>query len=84
MLASAGVQIIVETHSDHLLNGVRLAVREGVLLPEDLRLHFFRGPDGSDHRVTTPTIGTGGEIYEWPDGFFDQGEKDLSRLAGWG
>ncbi|MBD0417152.1 AAA family ATPase [Oryzicola mucosus] len=82
-LASAGVQIVIETHSDHLLNGVRLAVRDGALLPEDLRIHFFQGPNGKEHGVTTPGIGTGGEIYEWPEGFFDQGEKDLSRLAGW-
>src|SRR5262249_33333894 len=27
-MATAGVQLIVETHSDHLLNGVRLAVKE--------------------------------------------------------
>jgi CRISPR-associated Cas5-like protein len=83
MLASAGVQIVVETHSDHLLNGVRLAVREGMLVPEDLRIHFFKGPDGNGHGVTTPRVGAGGEIYEWPEGFFDQAEKDLSRLAGW-
>lgn len=81
--AAAGVQIIVETHSDHLLNGVRLAVRDGILPPEDLRIHFFRGVCGADHGVTRPRIGAGGEIYEWPEGFFDQGEKDLSRLAGW-
>lgn len=81
--AHAGVQIIVESHSDHLLNGVRLAVREGDLLPEELRIHFFKGPNGRDHGVTSPSIGVGGEIYEWPEGFFDQGEKDLSRLAGW-
>jgi predicted ATPase len=24
-----------------------------------------------------------GRIDEWPEGFFDQTEKDLSRLAGW-
>lgn len=82
-LASAGVQIVVETHSDHLLNGIRLAVRDGRLNPEDLRIHFFKGPNGKEHGVTTPGVGPGGEIYEWPEGFFDQGEKDLSRLAGW-
>lgn len=82
-LANAGVQIIVETHSDHLLNGVRLALRDGSLAPEDLRIHFFKGANGKDHGVITPGIGTGGEIYEWPEGFFDQSEKDLSRLAGW-
>lgn len=81
--AHAGVQIIVETHSDHLLNGVRLAVREGKLSPEELRMHFFQGTDGRNHGVVTPNIGSGGEIYEWPNGFFDQGEKDLSQLAGW-
>jgi predicted ATPase len=81
--AAAGVQIIVETHSDHLLNGVRLAVQEGILPPDDLRIHFFAGVDGREHGVTRPRIGANGEIYEWPEGFFDQGEKDLSRLAGW-
>lgn len=81
--ASAGMQIIVETHSDHLLNGVRLAVRDGSLLANSLRIHFFKGPNGKEHGVSTPGVGAGGEIYEWPDGFFDQGEKDLSRLAGW-
>jgi CRISPR-associated Cas5-like protein len=81
--ASAGVQIVVETHSDHLLNGVRLAVRDGVLLPEELRIHFFSGPNGKEHRVTSPGIGAEGQIYEWPEGFFDQGEKDLAQLAGW-
>ena len=81
--SAAGVQIIVETHSDHLLNGVRLAVRDRIVAPEDLRIHFFGGPDGNEHGVTRPRIGAGGEIYEWPEGFFDQGEKDLSRLAGW-
>ena len=81
--AKAGVQIVVETHSDHLLNGVRLAVRDGALPAEDVRIHFFKGPNENDHGVSTPTIGAGGEIYEWPEGFFDQSEKDLSRLAGW-
>ena len=81
--ASAGVQIIVETHSDHLLNGVRLAVQQKKLLPEELAIHFFKGPDGRDHGVVSPSINSVGDIYEWPDGFFDQAEKDLSQLIGW-
>lgn len=81
--AAAGVQVIVETHSDHLLNGARLAVRESVLSSEALRIHFFNGATEEGHGVSQPAVGAGGEIYEWPNGFFDQGEKDLSRLAGW-
>ena len=81
--AASGIQIIVETHSDHLLNGVRLAVRESKLPAESLQIHFFQGATEAGHGVSQPVVGSGGEIYEWPTGFFDQGEKDLSRLAGW-
>ncbi len=81
--ANAGVQIIVETHSDHLLSGIRLAVREAVLSPHKVHIHFFSGVTDEGHGVISPTIGKDGEIYEWPLGFFDQGEKDLAQLAGW-
>ena len=43
---------------------------------------FFKGPDGRDHGVVSPSINSTGDIYEWPDGFFDQAEKDLSQLIG--
>jgi hypothetical protein len=29
--ASCGIQVVVESHSDHILNGVRIAVRQGIL-----------------------------------------------------
>ena len=41
LAASNGVQVIVESHSDHVLNGIRLAVKNGLLLPDLVRLHFF-------------------------------------------
>ena len=81
--AAAGVQLLVETHSDHVLNGARLAVRDGIIVPEDLSLLFFSGTISDDHGVTSPRIDGSGRIDEWPDGFFDQGDKDVSRLAGW-
>ena len=39
--AAAGVQLFVETHSDHVINGVRVAVKEGVVAPEDVHIAFF-------------------------------------------
>ena len=81
--ANADIQIIVETHSEHLLNGVRHAVHQKKLLPEKVSIHFFKGPDGRDHGVLSPSINSTGDIYEWPDGFFDQAEKDLFQLIGW-
>lgn len=82
-VAASGVQLFVETHSDHVLNGMRLAVKEGVLLPRDLSLLFFAGSTEGNHGVTSLQIDANGQINEWPEGFFDQGEKDLSQLAGW-
>ncbi len=81
--ATAGVQIIVETHSDHLLNGARLAVKERILQHTGLQIYFFTGAGKQGHGVISPTIDRDGGINEWPAGFFDQSEKDLSRLADW-
>ena len=79
--AASGLQIIVESHSDHLLNGVRLAVKDKVLPAGRLAIHFFTGVSKEGHGVVTPTIDAGGRINEWPSGFFDQSEIDLSRLS---
>jgi predicted ATPase len=83
-IAAAGVQVIVETHSDHLLNGARLAVREGLLPAKDIALQFFRGriPGSPDTGVISPRVDRNGALDVWPEGFFDQAEHDLSTLSG--
>ena len=81
-LAGAGLQIFVETHSDHLLSGVRLAVRDGLLPPDDVALHFV-GQGGVAGQVTTLAIDASGAVSDWPEGFFDQAETDLAILSGW-
>lgn len=83
IFASAGVQVIVETHSDHLLNGVRLAVQEGLLNPQSVAIHFFTGATPAGHGVVSPVIDREGRLSDWPEGFFDQSENDLARLSGW-
>ncbi|MEI8033748.1 MAG: DUF3696 domain-containing protein [Chlorobiaceae bacterium] len=74
--AAAGIQVVIETHSDHVLNGIRRAVRHGVLQPEHVSILFFAG----EGRVETPEIYRDGGIDPWPHGFFDQMEKDLREL----
>lgn len=79
--ASAGAQVIVETHSDHVLNGVRLAVKNGGISAANVLLHFFRRVDGHGMpEILTPTLGPDGMLSEWPDGFFDEWERALDRL----
>jgi predicted ATPase len=81
--ANANVQLIVETHSDHLLNGVRLAVKEGLIRHDQVAIHFFGGVTTEAHGVTSPRVDAEGNISDWPLGFFDQSERDLARLSGW-
>ena len=87
-VASAGVQIILESHSDHVLNGIRRAVKSDVLSPDDVALHFFRPrQDSKQHgisQVQNPMLDTNGNIDIWPDGFFDQFDKDSFYFADWG
>ena len=86
-VASAGVQVMIETHSDHVLNSIRRAVRMGVLSNESLALHFFRArreeKDDCGPQVESPAIDTNGNIDSWPDGFFDQFDNDMNYFAGW-
>lgn len=82
-MAKAGVQVIVETHSDHVLNGVRLAVKNGTPLAEKVAIHFFTGGEAGAPQVISTRIDSEGNVTDWPGGFFDQAEKDLAALAGW-
>lgn len=79
--AAGGVQIIMETHSDHVLNGLRLMVKEGVLKPEDTAVHFFRRT-GTGAQVVSPQVGLDGMLSQWPAGFFDEWENSLEQLLG--
>ena len=78
-----GVQILVETHSDHLLNGIRLAVHGRRVGPERVGLFFFSRVQKADTistRINRPEMDAAGRISEWPDGFFDETEKVLRQL----
>ncbi|MDT0443589.1 AAA family ATPase [Streptomyces johnsoniae] len=76
-VAGSGVQVMVETHSDHVLNGARLAVAEDrTLRAQDAIVHYF----GREETVPIELTDRG-ELTQWPGGFFDQIESDLGRLA---
>lgn len=85
--AAAGVQVILETHSDHVLNGIRKAIKEGILTPGDAVLYFFRPRQDAERngaaRVQRSLLDKDGNIDHWPEGFFDQFDKDMNYFAGW-
>lgn len=77
--ASMGAQLIVETHSDHILNGVRLAVKREVLPAKDVALHYFKREDDGIG-IVSPEIRKDGMLSEWPAGFFDEWDRSLDQL----
>ena len=78
-----GVQLIIETHSDHILNGVRLEVNRQQKDSETVGIFYFERDKASDKHISTissPHLDNNGRISSWPDGFFDQWEKSLIEL----
>ncbi len=79
-LASHSAQIVIETHSDHIMNGLRVAVKNQDIFPADLCFHYFRR-DGVTSHIDTPVINVDGRLSFWPDGFFDEHEHVLAALV---
>lgn len=81
-VGSAGVQVIVETHSDHILNGIRIAVKDHLIDKTDTNLLYFYKDtkDGYKHQYANPHIDENGRIDAWPQGFFDEWDNALLEL----
>jgi len=84
-IASAnGVQIIVETHSDHFLNGIRVATKKALLTPNQSKVYYFRKEkDELETQIDKINIDKEGGIDRYPKGFFDQMDEDLDKLISW-
>ena len=79
ILAVSGIQVIVETHSEHLINRARLYVARRQLDPSALCIVFVRR-DEEGSSVETIDIDDDGYLASWPDGFFDETEKTLLEI----
>ncbi len=81
-VGAGGVQVIIETHSDHILNGIRVAVKRGRLRPEQTGLFFFYKDTKNAfmHKVMCPKLDQNGRLDTWPEGFFDEWDNALLEL----
>jgi predicted ATPase len=79
--ASARRQILVETHSEHLINRARIAIAEKRIPHDSVQiLYVERSEVGS--RVLPIGINRSGDFLEkWPNGFFDERFEDTMRLS---
>ncbi len=81
MVANSGVEVIIETHSDHLINGIQISVAEKEINYKDVTVNYF-SHDKDDIQPDVNPIGIKekGELTDWPKGFFDQSQLDYSHL----
>lgn len=81
--SQGGVQIIIETHSDHVLNGIRLSVKNRKIDRDKVKLHFFEKINikgESNHTIISPNINDYGRLDIWPNNFFDEWDKVLNEF----
>lgn len=78
--AQGGVQIFVETHSDHLLNGIRVATRKNLIDPYNVAILFIEEENGG-HFMTEIELKKDGTLDKWPSGFFDEWENALREIT---
>lgn len=80
-VASAGVQVLVETHSENVLNGVRLAALRDIIPHDDASFMFLSLREGPGQPILHPiTMDKAAELTSWPPGFFDQQGADLAEM----
>lgn len=80
LVANRGVQVFIETHSEHILNALRVMVVQENMKASDINVMYF-DRDLEDYFETIAIEGNG-KLDHWPANFFDQAEKDLNVLLG--
>jgi Uncharacterized conserved protein len=82
--AKLGVQFIIETQSDHIINGMLVAIKKETITKNECSLYFFDREKGS-HAIKTHPLEVNKyrtKLKKAPKGFFDQFDKDMKTIMG--
>lgn len=79
---AGGAQIFIETHSDHILNGIRVAVKRGIIDKDNTNICYFYKDekDAFKNKFLSPKLDDNGRLDVWPEGFFDEWDNALLDL----
>lgn len=80
LVSNCGVQVFIETHSEHILNALRVMVVQKDMKAQDINVMFFDRK--LENFFESIAIEENGKLDHWPANFFDQAEKDLNVLLG--
>ena len=80
VIKERNLQILVESHSEHLLTRLQRRVAEKQIGQDDVALHFCRNADGVS-TIERLEVGEFGEIKNWPDNFFGDVMGDMFAMT---
>ena len=78
-----GSRFLIETHSDYIIDRIRISVRERLLQPEDVSILYFE-PHGNAVAIHNMTLDEDGNLQGAPAGYRDFFLKETDRLLGFG
>jgi predicted ATPase len=79
-IAAAGVQVVVETHSEHVINGIRIAALKDTISTTDVRINFFDRDENDKIKLIPILMNDAGDLTSYPKGFFDQEQRDMAEI----
>ena len=77
----SGNRFLIETHSDYIIDRVRISVRKGLLKPDDVSILYFE-PKGSAVEIHNMTLDEHGNLLGAPRGYRDFFIKETDELLG--
>lgn len=80
-IANIGIQLIIESHSDHIFNGLRKNICKKKISQKSVVIYFFELKDELSKPIKI-YINKFGQIENHQDGLFDQFDDDLNELLG--
>ncbi len=80
VIKNRGVQIILESHSEHLLHRLQRRIAEEQLTPDDVALYFTKIEDG-ESKLDELDVDPYGNIRNWPQNFFGDEMGDLAAMT---
>ena len=81
-LSNLGLQVILETHSDHIYNGLRKNIKKKTILLGKTAVYFLELDQAMQTKVYKIKLNEQGAEEDHPYGLFDQFDDDLDELLG--
>ncbi len=78
--APRNTQLIVESHSEHLIRRVQRRIAEEELQPEDVAIYFVSQKKGVS-KIEALQIDKYGNISNWPENFFGDDFEDVTAMT---